>query len=372
MTTPEVYATVQRWLKKLRTKSRSPNFDTCATKKAALFWLKKYIEFLKKGNQNLSPDNSLPTDPDNIIRDREKSQDSDREAIKRSHEEWVMDFSLYLQNVKTKETPNGYAPKSVCTAVGMVRSFYKTNYYPLKEIALAPPRPVREFKVPTTKGVKKMCDYADPEIKTWILCQKDSGLRIGDLLGTTFDRRSREFGTIEQQLKKDQVPIHVEFSPHSATGKTGSSVDTFFGPNAIEAIKENIPITRSGRIFKMCTTSIQQRIKRAAIRAKVGTKDIPVTSHSLRKFFSTRLKGDEMQEALVESMMGHSIGAVRSAYYAPVPSEIAKVYMKHYHAIDIHENKNASNTSTLLEGLKQYLPEKEFDLLVQTLANNRQ
>ena len=363
---------VQRWLKRLRTKSRSPDFDNCATKKAALFWLKKYISFLKKTNQNQVESERFPTDPNSIMRHRELSIKSEREVIKRSHEEWVEDFSIHLQNVKTATMPNGYAPKSVATAIGLIRSFYKTNYYPLQEVALPPPTPIRDFKVPTVVEVRKICKYADPQIGTYIKCAKDSALRIGDLLGLTFDRRSSKYGTIEQQLRKDIVPVHIEYSKTHYSMKTGSSINTFFGPNAIEAIKENIPITRSGRIFKMCTTSVQQRVKSASIRAKVGTKNIPVTPHCLRKFFNTTLKYAGMNESMVERMMGHSLGGARDPYLATPISDLAELYMKYYPAIDIRENKNNSVnrphlTDETLLMLKKYLPDEEYELLKKDL-----
>ena len=366
MHSPDVYLSVKRWLKRLQLKSRSSNFGDCETRKAAMFWLTKYVNWLKKCNQNAMPDRPLNIDPDRIILSRKETVKSEDEASRRLHEEYVEDFAIYLQNVKTKKTPNGYAPKSIATGIGLIRSFYKTNYYALKEVTTPPSPPIREFKVPTKKELSKMCRLADPIIGTWMKCQKDCGLRINDLLSMTFDRKSREFGTIEKQLKNGQIPVHVEFGMISGTGKTGQATDTFFGPNAIDAINKNITITRSGRIFKTCKTSIQQRIKSTAIRAKVGTKTIPVTSHCLRKFFNTRLKLDEMQNDLVERMMGHSIGAVRSAYLNTPVSELAEVYMKHYSALDLNVTKSSPRESTL-DILKKYLPAEVYATVTQDL-----
>ena len=258
----------------------------------------------------------------------------------------------------------------------MIRSFYKSNSkrYAIDDIIISPSSPIRVFQVPTKKGLRKMCKIADPLIKTWMLCQKDCGLRMGDLQRLTFDRRSTQYGTIAQQLKNDIVPVHILFNL-KGTGKTGAYVNTFFGPNAIDAIKENIPITRSGRIFNMCTTSIQQKIKATAIRAKVGTKNVPVTSHRLRTFFSSKLKSDEMQDDMVEHMMGHSIGQVKTAYFASTPSELAKVYMNHYHALDIYNDSIDSDKSaalSLLEKVRSFMPEAKYNKLKLDLSPNRE
>ena len=362
MNDPTVYLSVQRWLKKLRLKGRknASEFYTCETKKAALFWLKKYINFIKSRNKKISENRHMSIDPDSIILNRKSTLANPDELIQRSHEDCVEDFELYLQDKK-------YASNTVSTAIGMIRSFYKSNSkrYSIDDIIISPSSPERIFKVPSKKELKKMCKHADPEIKTFMLCEKDCGLRMEDLRTLTFDRRSTEYGTIEQQLKKGVVPIHIVYD-RKGTGKTGARMSTFFGPNAIEAIKENIPITKSGRIFKACKSSIQQRIKATAIKARVGTKTIPVTSHRLRTFFSSKLKSDEMQDDMVEYMMGHSIGVVKSAYFASTPSELANIYMKHYSALDLNVTKSSPRESTL-DILKKYLPPEVYATVTQDL-----
>ena len=64
----------------------------------------------------------------------------------------------------------------------------------------------------------------------------------------------------------------------------------------------------------------------------------------LRRSFNSLMKLAGMNEALVERMMGHSIGRVRSAYLVTGRDEqitgipiktLAEEYMKYYDAIDI-------------------------------------
>ena len=320
MTKPEVYESVKRWTTKLQAKSRSLDFSKSSTKRSGIFWLKRYCKHLK-------------TNPDALIADRMKTLESTNEMIRRKHEEFVEEFSIMLQD-------KGYAPNSVAQAVGMIRSFYKANYSELKEVATVTPYTVRASKVPTLKEVKKMCKKADIPTKTWILCQFNSGLGNTDLLSLRLSNLSSEFGTVKTQLKKGIVPIHVEIRRQ----KTGERTDSFFGPNAIEALNEYVNLKNRGRIFRMSVRSIQQKVKRAAIKAKVATKQVPVTPYSLRRAFNTLMKLAGMNEALVERMMGHSIGRVRSAYLitgrdehiSGIPiSRLAEEYMKHYRAIDI-------------------------------------
>ena len=326
MTAPEVYESVARWLTKLEAKSRSLDFSKSSTKRAGLYWLKRYCKFLK-------------TDPQSLIMDRVKTLESTNEMKRRTHEEHIEDFIIMLRSRKPP-----YAPNSISTAVGMLRSFYKSNYAQLVEVSSVRPYVVRPYKVPALKDVAKMCKTAEKSIRTWILSQFNSGLANTDLLSLRLSTLSSEFGSIKTQLRKGIVPIHIEIRRQ----KTGERTDSFFGPNAIEALNETVNLKTNGRIFgkRMSERTIQKKVKSTAIKAKVASKKVPITPYGLRRAFNTLMKLGGMNEALVERMMGHSIGRVRSAYLVTghdetvtgIPiSRLADLYMKHYSAIDIRK-----------------------------------
>jgi len=348
----EVYNSVRKWLTKLEAKSRGLDFSKSSTKRAGLYWLEKYLKFL-----STTPER--PTNPDALVAERLEQLASSNLQTKRKQEEF---FEEWIVQLKREE----YAPNSIATATGLIRSYYKSNYAPLQEVSTVRPYKVRAFKVPTVKDLKKMCDIADLPIKAWMLAQKDCGLANGDLLSLSLNNLSSEFGTIKMQLKKGIVPVHIEIRRE----KTGERTDSFFGPNAIKVLKEYLELNGgSGRIFRspsnpkkgMSARSIEQQVKAIGIKAKVATKDVPITPYSMRKFFNSYMKmGDPskdipgMNEALVEVMMGHSIGRVRGAYLVMgkgqpsqgqssqgtmgtgVPiSKLAEIYMQTYPAIDI-------------------------------------
>lgn len=321
MTEPEVYKTVKKWLIDLEAGSSSLDFAKSSTKRGGLHWLKKYCRHLK-------------TNPDDLIRERTAQLESTNPAIKMEHEDHLKSFIVSLKR-------EGKAPNTIATAVGMVRSFYRANNVPLGKVRSVKIRKVRPFKVPTPKDLNKMCKVADIPTRAWICCQKDSGLGNAELISLRLSTLSSEYGTIKRQLKRGIVPIHVEIRRQ----KTGERTDSFFGPNAIEALNQYVNLKSRGRIFRMSIRSVQQKVKATAIRAKVATKEVPVTPHKLRTFFNTQMKFvAQMNEALVERMMGHSIGRVKSAYLVTgrdetmsgIPiSKLAEEYMKHYYAIDI-------------------------------------
>jgi integrase len=333
----EVYETIRKWLTKLEAKNRGLDFNKSSTKRAGLYWLGKYLKFL-----STTPER--PTNPDALIVERLKQLENSNLQTKRKQEEF---FEEWIVQLKRKP----YAPNSMATATGLVRSFYKANHGPLSEVTPIRAYNIRSFKVPTVKDLKKMCDIADLPLKTFILCAKDSGLPTGDLLSLSLNTLSSEYGTIKSQLKKGINPVHIEMR----RGKTKERIDSFFGSNAIEALKEYANLKggiNASRIFRspsnptkpMSIRSIEQQVKSLASKAKVATKEVPITPYKLRVFFNTYMKLAGVNESIVERWMGHSIGKVRSAYLVmgkddqaegiPI-SVLAKTYLGAYNAIDI-------------------------------------
>jgi len=313
----EVYQSVKRWLTKLETRS-----DSSSTRKSGLLWLRDFCNFAK-------------TNPDSLIKERTENLESTVQGTRRKHEELVEAFVIKMKNEE-------YAPNSISTACGMIRSFYKANYVLLQEVQSPRPYNVRMYKVPTIKDIKKMCEHTDLSTKTWILCAKDSGLGNADLLPLRLDNLSSEYGTIGTQLRKDTVPIHIELRRQ----KTKEAIHSFFGPNAIEALKSYTNVNGRGKIFPMSSRSLQQKIKALSIETKVATKDVPVRPYSYRKVYNTYMKLAGVNESFVETMMGHSIGRVRGAYLQTgsgssgigIPiSKLAETYMQAYPTIDINQ-----------------------------------
>ena len=311
---------VKRWVQKLTVNSKSMDFSQSQTQRAAIFWLKNYCNYL-----NLKPDI--------IIKQRTADLESTVQIIKRKHEEMLEGYILHLKN-------KGYAPNTVAVATGLVRSWYKSNYSAIVEVKTPRSYNIRAFKVPTVKDLKAMAEKANPAIKAWILCQANCGLANTDLLSLSGSTTSSEYGTIKTQLKKGVVPIHIEVRRQ----KTGEKTDTFLGQNAIDALHKYLAEGENGKLFHMSMRSIQQKVKALGINAKVATNEVPVTSYCLRKFFNTQMKYAGVNESIVELMMGHSIGKVRSAYLVTgsgdvgtgIPiSKLAEIYMQAYPTIDI-------------------------------------
>lgn len=334
-----VYESVKRWMRKLQAGSASLHFEESSTYRAGLYWLKQFCNYHK-------------TNPDSLILDRKGTMKSIKEEDQRKHEEMVEDFIIHMRR-------DGKAPNTINTAIGLIRSFYADNYVDLKKVDTVKGGTVRHSRTPIPEDIRKMAKIAELPAKTWLLSQKDCGLANVDLFLLRYETLSSEYGTIKTQLKKGTCPIHIEVK----RGKNSERVDTFLGPNAIEALQEYSQNATTGKLFRFAPRSIQFWIKGLGIKAKVATRQVPITPYSLRRFFNTRMKAvANVNSDIVELWMGHSIGKVRGGYLnigsdvvsgLPI-SELAKKYMDAYWAIDIRLGAEANKMELSEEMLNQY------------------
>ena len=142
-----------------------------------------------------------------------------------------------------------------------------------------------------------------------------------------------------------------EYAPIQITTKKKRIVArTFFGPEALEALKEYLerrekgtrhlkpekltdssplfatkigrPLTRSG-----LSSLITQLAQRAGLEK--------VSAHSLRKFFQTQLEAAGVHPNWIEQMMGHKLEGVRGAYSMPTDQQLREAYVKAYYSLRI-------------------------------------
>lgn len=308
----DVYESVSRWHAKLQAKSGG--WPTSTTR-VWDHYLEMFCESVAHKN------------PDELVAERREHMKSDDEFVRRQHEELVTKFILELQK-------QGAPPYTVKTAVAGIRSFFEANYLPLAKIVTPRGVPVRPVRVPTPKDLRKICKVADPMTKAYVLCAKDCGMAIQDMLRFSLDWTSPLYGTVKQQLNENRVPIHL----HVVRKKTGVPFSTFLGPDAILGLKEWQP--KGDLVFPFTDKTIRNHLTRASQKAKLG---YVLHTHSLRRFFSTYMKKAGVSEALVEMWMGHSLGGVRGAYFFPQTDEamlsrveeMAKIYMENYKAIKV-------------------------------------
>lgn len=287
-----------------------------STRTTFLIYIKRFCEFCDRT-------------PDELIDDRKSDWKSDDIFTRRRHEEKLMEFAQHLRE-------EDYTSNTVSTAVGSVRSFYRTNYLPITEVNIPSGRPVRVYKVPTKEELAQVIDMAHiPWHKAFMVLTKDCGISLQDMLNLKLIDGSPIYGSISDQLKKGQVPIHL----HIVREKTKFKYDTFIGEDSFELLNNDAifpdmastALSYNKRLFPYTDSTIQDSMK--ALGNELGWKSF--SPYSLRKWFRTQLTLDDMNDALIESMMGHTLGRVRGAYLLPPPQKLIEIYEKHYPALKL-------------------------------------
>ena len=279
-----------------------------STKTTFFIYIKRFCDF-------------LGMTPDELIKERMIDWKSDDIFTRRRHEEKLMEFAQYLRE-------EGYTSNTVSTAVGAVRSLYRTNYLPMTEVNIPSGRPIRVYKVPSKEELAQVIGMAHiPWHRAFMILTKDCGISLQDMLALKLEDGSPIYGTIRKQIKKGQVPIHLQI----VREKTQFTYDTFLGEDSFEILNDDVVLPSIGRLFPYTNSPIQDSMK--ILGNKLGWKSF--SPYSLRKWFRTQLTLDDMNDALIETMMGHALGRVRSAYLVPPPQKLIKIYEGHYDALKL-------------------------------------
>ena len=263
--------------------------------------------------------------PDELIAERSIQWNSDDIFTSRKHEEKLIAFINYLRE-------EGYSSNTIATAVGAVKSLYRCSYMPMIEVNVPSGQAERVYKIPTKEELRQAIDLAYmPWHGAFMTLTKDSGISLQDMLALKMGDGSLIYGSIADQIKKDQVPIHLNITRE----KTNFKYQTFLGEDSFELLNNGAIFpdlaSHNKRLFPYVPTSIQAGMKN--IGEYLGWKHF--TPYCLRKWFRTQLTLSNMNETLIEIMMGHSIGKVKAAYLVPPPQKLMEIYENFYDALKL-------------------------------------
>ncbi len=286
-----------------------------STRETYLIYIKRFCDF-------------CDMTPDELFVERKEDNKSDDMYIRRRHEEKLKEFINYLRE-------EGYSSNTVATATAAVKSLYTHNYYPMIGVNIPPGKPVRESKIPTHEELAEIIELANmPWHGAFMTLTKDCGISVQDMLELKFGDGSPVYGSIKEQLKEGLVPIHLDI----VREKTKFQFQTFLGENAYEVLNNNAVFQNiaskpdNKRLFPYDDSTIQFAMSKLADKMEWKASFGP---HCLRKWFRTQLTMSDMNEALIETLMGHSLGRVKAAYLIPPPPKVKEIYEKHYPALKL-------------------------------------
>lgn len=282
----------ERWMTSLR--------GSESTAKTYKLFLERYLKFTR-------------SKPDELIADRAKTLKSEDMFVKRKHEEMLDRFFKQMEKDK-------YSRNTCVLAFATVRSFYKANYVKL-EVVSPETWVTKSYRAIRKKDLKAMVEAADFTGQSYILCQASSGISIEDLLAVTLDTESEVYGTIKQQLREGIRPVNIHLRREKS--KQLGYFDTFISTEAADVLDEYIGKRSKGGLWGYSKRHIQRIVTNVADAA--GLKG--VSTHSLRKFFTTQMKLADVNESIVEHMVGHTLGGSKGAYFIPPVEELRKKYV---------------------------------------------
>jgi len=317
------------------------------TKKVYLIALNIYCKY-----RGLNPKQLI----DEIEEDRKKPRRERGEVefkLKEFHE-WLLNEKDKMQGgwKPRKVGKKGISPKRANMIVNTIRSFYKTNGFPVLNLKLPKAPPLKKNHKLTLRAehVKKLVDHA-PTIrdKAIILMLFQSGMDVSTLI-------SLNYGDVARGLEDNECPLAI----HVVRKKAGIEYTTFMGRDAIDAlkaylnkrrqkqgnIKYNEPLFVKERELngdkRITRNAIDKMLKQVAFLSGIVSKEEmenadmnPCRPHALRGAFSTIMKLQGVNNEIVEYWMGHAI-PYESAYMIPQEEELRRIYAEHEEVLSIN------------------------------------
>jgi len=220
-------------------------------------------------------------------------------------------------------------------------------------------RPITENRIPTNEELKRILQHGSIKARALFLVLSSSGMRIGEATKITWD---------DIDFKTRKITIKAGYT------KTDNSRYTFISEEALDALiewKKNINkyhknkekkswyyrkslnekniIKYYNQIFPFCEDTARFMWNNLLNKAgKPLNRRDPITKryiyhlHTLRKFFSTRLKINKMPNDMVERLMGHE-EKYHGAYNGFTEEELHKSYDEHSSCLSVFSDRRKIN-----------------------------
>ena len=337
------YATVKRWMLKLRKKAAAvENGVPKATKELALAALDHYCSYWQMT-------------PDEIIRDAKKCLKE--EGSTQKHDDMLDQFWAEYSSRRSATTAGVYFK--------YIRSFYRANGVILTTEIPQIPQVRQKDLIPTTEQIRRMIDLAPPKHRSWMILLAYTGLRIGAIP----EIKVKDLNPQEWHIDQPIYPLTVR---QQVSGTYTYTI--WYGWDAKQIIESWVK--KRGIIDKPeeyvwpyeKPDYLQQVFKRYAYRA--GIIDAPnglnmhgapkgissFRAHCLRKRLQTILERVGTPLNWVDYMLGHvPRGAQGDAYSRPTDLDLRECYLKALPELEIYGHHQATPSSPTIEMQKKII-----------------
>lgn len=281
-----------------------------STKKEYVQRIKTYSSFLDK----------TPTE---LIDEAEEEEEAGIKKRKRKIKKYFYDFVEYLE--KDREV----SEQTIQLHISTITAFYD-------EHDITPPRVkglhktisnISFDKLPSFDDVKKATVMVGPRDKAIILLMISSGMgssEVRNLKITDFKTSRSKIRTWNIRRFKTGMPYYTFNSPQST-----EALNSYLKTRKKKNTSDYLFVNKSN--MQMSNDSITRLFHKANDGAGLGFRDHrhrTLTSHILRKMFTTALYKAGLDILQIDWMLGHKIPVSRAAYFKTHPDELKETYKK--------------------------------------------
>ncbi len=239
--------------------------------------------------------------------------------------------------------------------VTAIRSFYATYDIIVRlkgRHRLPKPKVVNKRMIINAEQVKVLVGHArKPRDRAIILCNFQGGLDASTIA-------SINYGEVKEGLAKNEHPLKLE----TVRPKTGVEFYTFFGRDAVEAIKawlrdaehrgiqftDRTPLflqarRRKGKYRRLTPKNVEDMMRETAIKAGFVDEDMngkdfnPLGPHALRESFGSIMTNSGVPDTIVDFWLAHEIGDMAKAYKSVQYPSLRQMYLDREKLISISQ-----------------------------------
>jgi len=303
---------VEYWMSELSSRSDS-------TREKYSQWFARFTEWVAE-------------DPAAMLRTRKENLRSEDIATQRRYESrlkaWVADLEDQRYSTSTQQV----AWASVC-------SFFEMNYLPLRmRRGDYPEGDNLGYRAATRGDIARLLETdEDSRLQAMVLCLKDMGQRVSDLVRLRVGdvRRPLDAGEEYIQVKivtrKNRVLASPCLGPEAVDSLKGYFEHREKGTEGIEPedIEDDSPLFRAHvqEIRFLNRSSVSSAMNYLVERSGLAGE---ISAHSLRKFTETRLEAAGVNPNWVDQIIGHRVPGTRRNYSLPTDEELLEAYRTAY------------------------------------------
>jgi integrase len=285
--------------------------------------------------------------------------------------EFKKKYAKYIRSFIASQNKTNIAQSTICSRVGVIKSFFKYNDLPLGFIPTIKSITSYHNRDITHGEIKLILDASRPRERAFFAIMAQSGLRPNTICNLRYEN-------IKEDFENNLIPCKIEIPQEIAKGKYHTYF-TFIGEESIKYLRAYLIVRRKIRdedylflsddeqkmlnpksISKFFAQTVQKLHEKDLmnLKQKKETKPHDIRLYNLRKFF--RKYANQAGFEFVQFWMGHTVNAGQDEHYRPTDKEFhRKLYAEKAMPHLRIETSTPSKTDKTIKNLEQKIDNLE-------------